>query len=169
MADLVREAPLGMIVRRFTGSKVLKFPEEKDGFHLPDTWKLVADAVEPSTGALELKGPVGREEVSAVLPEPDAVHEKKHHHHLHLEGAVTRVISRFHTRPWTEERFNIEKGEELESATHQAIMPQKTNEGHILVDWYTTTDPDNPQNWSPKKKNWILFILLLVLCDTLRC
>ena len=34
----------------------------------------------------------------------------------------------------------------------QPIEPQRTSEGIILVDWYSTSDQENPQNWSQKKK-----------------
>ncbi|KAK9241737.1 hypothetical protein V1506DRAFT_174835 [Lipomyces tetrasporus] len=35
------------------------------------------------------------------------------------------------------------------------IVPVKTSDGILLVDWYTTDDPDNPQNWSPwKSTSW---------------
>jgi MFS transporter, DHA1 family, multidrug resistance protein len=34
----------------------------------------------------------------------------------------------------------------------QPIVPEKTADGTILVDWYTTDDQDNPQNWSFRKK-----------------
>ena len=32
------------------------------------------------------------------------------------------------------------------------IIPERTSDGTILVDWYTTDDPENPQNWSQGKK-----------------
>jgi DHA1 family multidrug resistance protein-like MFS transporter len=32
----------------------------------------------------------------------------------------------------------------------------KTTGGIILVDWYTTDDPENPQNWPSSKKAWVL-------------
>jgi DHA1 family multidrug resistance protein-like MFS transporter len=39
-------------------------------------------------------------------------------------------------------------------------MPQKTSDGNILVDWYTTDDPANPQNWSNLKR----FFISLIIC-----
>lgn len=27
------------------------------------------------------------------------------------------------------------------------MAPQRTEDGYILVDWYTNNDPENPQNW----------------------
>jgi DHA1 family multidrug resistance protein-like MFS transporter len=42
--------------------------------------------------------------------------------------------------------------EQLRGAPSRPIVPTKTTDGTILVDWYTTTDPENPQNWSITKK-----------------
>lgn len=41
------------------------------------------------------------------------------------------------------------------------IAPTKTSDGTILVDWYTTDDPANPQNWPKATKNWVLLQLCL--------
>jgi DHA1 family multidrug resistance protein-like MFS transporter len=53
----------------------------------------------------------------------------------------------------TEEREAIERKES------RIIVPQKTAEGIILVDWYSTDDPENPQNWSLSKKSWVTWVL----------
>jgi DHA1 family multidrug resistance protein-like MFS transporter len=48
---------------------------------------------------------------------------------------------------------------DLERNRFLPIIPEKKNDGLVLVDWYTTDDPANPQNWSPFKKGFIIFIL----------
>ena len=53
----------------------------------------------------------------------------------------------------TEEREAVERQES------RVILPQKTEDGIILVDWYTTDDPENPQNWQFSKKAWVTFVL----------
>jgi MFS transporter, DHA1 family, multidrug resistance protein len=55
--------------------------------------------------------------------------------------------------------MRAERQLELERTKSLAIMPQKTSDGVILVDWYTTDDPENPQNWSSIKKGFVIFIL----------
>ena len=40
-------------------------------------------------------------------------------------------------------------------------MPEKTADGTILVDWYDTSDPENPQNWSSKKKGLVVLQIYL--------
>ena len=39
------------------------------------------------------------------------------------------------------------------------IAPTKTSDGKILVDWYTTDDPANPQNWASSRKSAVLLQL----------
>ena len=39
------------------------------------------------------------------------------------------------------------------------IIPTKTAEGVILVDWYTTDDVSNPQNWSFGKKGLVMALI----------
>lgn len=40
-----------------------------------------------------------------------------------------------------------------------ADSPLRTEEGIILVTWYSNNDPDNPQNWSAGKKAWVSIVL----------
>ncbi|OTA01152.1 hypothetical protein A9Z42_0015230 [Trichoderma parareesei] len=47
---------------------------------------------------------------------------------------------------------------------HSTIHPRKLETGIILVDWYSTDDADNPQNWSSKKK---VFVVLQIYLYTL--
>jgi len=35
MLDTIREAPVGQAIRWLSGSKLLRYPEEEDGFTLP--------------------------------------------------------------------------------------------------------------------------------------
>ena len=42
-----------------------------------------------------------------------------------------------------------------------ALAPTRTRDGNILVDWYSTDDQANPQNWSRVKKSTALLQLCL--------
>jgi hypothetical protein len=50
---------------------------------------------------------------------------------------------------------------EAEHTKSILIIPQLTDDGVILIDWYATDDPENPQNWSSLKKGIVVFILCL--------
>lgn len=43
----------------------------------------------------------------------------------------------------------------LQPEASRPIIPQRTADGTILVDWYTTDDPANPQNWRLRKKLFV--------------
>jgi DHA1 family multidrug resistance protein-like MFS transporter len=69
------------------------------------------------------------------------------------------VLSRTSTHPYSRERFDVEQNIAAEKTKSIAIAPTKTADGTILVDWYTSDDPANPQNWKASKKGWVLLQL----------
>lgn len=79
------------------------------------------------------------------------------HHGIHSE--LHSVFTRTSTRPYTRERFDIEQQLAAEKTKSIMIAPTKTSDGTILVDWYTTDDPANPQNWPASRKFAILLQL----------
>jgi MFS transporter, DHA1 family, multidrug resistance protein len=44
----------------------------------------------------------------------------------------------------------------LQKTKSEPIALQRSKDGYVLVDWYTTDDPENPQNWSNGKKRLVL-------------
>lgn len=95
--------------------------------------------------------------------------EALHTHKTHVtvmsgigaQPALTRTKTRETTRAYTSDRFDIEREERELKALGIPIVPQKTGDGNILVDWYTTDDPANPQNWSSRKKAFVGLQILL--------
>lgn len=81
---------------------------------------------------------------------------------------ISRATTREQTSQYTRERFEVEQEEAVDRQETTVIQPQKTTDGIILVDWYTTDDPANPQNWSPMKKFGaalnIFFYTFVVYC-----
>ena len=73
---------------------------------------------------------------------------------LEHQATLTRTKTRESTTPYTEERLGVEAELAAERTKSIAIAPTKTSDGTILVDWYTTEDPANSQNWSSKNLNW---------------
>lgn len=68
-------------------------------------------------------------------------------------------LERTKSRPYTEERLATDMAHELEKVQSRPIRPTITHDGLILVDWYSTDDPANPQNWSQGKKFWTAFLI----------
>ena len=125
MFDLLRDAPLGQIIRYATGNRVLLYPEERSDFELPKSY---ADSTPPDTSA-------------------------------NVSGTTT---------PQVTDENNIER--QLTDAEHPAdriasvpvaITPSRLKDGTILVDWYTTDDPENPQAWTASKKAFVALQICL--------
>lgn len=157
MSDLIREAPIGQFVRWATGNKVLQYPEEKPGFELPTSYATALNSDEKPASLLASRtssnAPVTLQRITTKTSQ-DGLED--------LEAAsLTRIKSRTETLPYTEERLEIEQTLALERIKSLPIAPTKTADGNILVDWYTTDDPANPQNWSNLKRGSVALIICL--------
>jgi MFS transporter, DHA1 family, multidrug resistance protein len=206
MEDIIREAPLGQLIRLITRNKFLKYPEEKPDFVCPNCYRNSESADSLSTiaeneASTEKPDPAGLNEAAEHKKDQDsfptandAMHHEdvenlqtqktnatvrsdidRHHDFEKLETAktnftirstmgarpvLTRTKTREMTRAYTQERFDIEREEQTVRELNLPIIAQKTEDGDILVDWYTTDDPANPQNWSSKKKIFAGTIIL---------
>ncbi|KAI9745816.1 MAG: hypothetical protein M1818_000497 [Claussenomyces sp. TS43310] len=160
MADIIREAPLGQILRWVTGNRVFKYPEEESDFQLPVAW------VASLNGEKSHLDTASSRSTSVPTPSPDVDDAKAEAEEAELAPYGTdieavRTLSRSQTRPFTQERLEIEKRDSIDRTLSRPIAPTKTRDGHILVDWYTTDDPADPQNWSAGKKRWVTFLICL--------
>ncbi len=167
MADLFREAPFGQLVRILSGNKFFLYPEEKEDFHCPHCYH--ADASLPSDKIVEQISDSDTNdaesearkiatqdtkldlEKSATSSDPDLEDGQEE------EPARALGLQRTQTLPYTNERLEIEKRLEIERTKSRPILPARTADGTVLVDWYNTDDPANPQNWSQKKKAFVAF------------
>ena len=181
MTEIIREAPLGQIIRWATGNKFLQYPEELSSFELPATYNAVLNSSEiqktptsPTSPRRPTKERTRSSSVSSssdenITPsrERDLDLEKHdtapaHEYNQHPERlSLSRTKSRLETMPFSEERLEIEAELAIERTQTRPIAPVKTSDGNILVDWYTTDDPANPQNWSNNKRLLISIIICL--------
>jgi MFS transporter, DHA1 family, multidrug resistance protein len=149
MADLIRESPIGQVIRFVTRDKYLRYPEEIAGFQIP--WEGVASAsvkeksADLSDGSnherdekdsergmekdLEAEGLARETTARGTLGTP-----------LSATATINRTKSREQTLPYSAERFETELQEEAERQQSAIIVPQKTSDGFTLVDWYTTDE-----------------------------
>jgi DHA1 family multidrug resistance protein-like MFS transporter len=149
MADLIRESPIGQVIRFVTRDKYLRYPEEIAGFQIP--WEGVASAsvkekfADLSDGSnherdekeserdvekdLEAEGLARETTARGTLGTP-----------LSATATINRTKSREQTLPYSAERFETELQEEAERQQSAIIVPQKTSDGITLVDWYTTDE-----------------------------
>lgn len=52
-----------------------------------------------------------------------------------------------------------ENGTDLERKLSNVLIPAKTPEGILLVNWYSADDPENPLNWPTWKKTYVTFLI----------
>ena len=170
VSDLVRDAAFGQVIRWVSGKRLLQYPEEKADFKLPDTWLNVA---KEEAGA----GPSSRPEFfesqtrpssssGSNLPDEENQLEKAETSASREEGQtaelrLSRTKTREETIPYTQERLDADEQHEIEKVKSIPIVPRKTSDGAILVDWYYTDDPANPQNWSTLRRSMITAVICI--------
>ncbi|KAJ5494302.1 Major facilitator superfamily domain general substrate transporter [Penicillium fimorum] len=141
MASVIRDAPFGQLVRLLTNNKYFQYPEEKPDFKLPDTWIQLSNSSENAS-----------DETNTTRQDSSRSDEYSEP----LSRASAEASLQF-----TEARLEADEQHEIEKVKSIPIAPKKTKDGSILVDWYYTDDPENPHNWSNRKR--ILITILICL------
>ncbi|KAH0532295.1 hypothetical protein TsFJ059_001005 [Trichoderma semiorbis] len=187
MADIIRDAAIGQLIRWVTKKRYLKYPEERDDFVLPEPWVQLMNGVPltshntstsdastaaegketggilrtPSNGSTrrDASPPPSRAPKDEEAPtEPRTRHSEDHHDH---HGGSHEHVQHSDLGDMTARRLREDEEHELEKVKSIPIVPQTTKDGAILVDWYYTDDPDNPYNWSRNKRLGINVLICL--------
>jgi DHA1 family multidrug resistance protein-like MFS transporter len=159
MSDLLRDAPVGQVIRWVTRNKYLQYPEEKADFQCPSSYQ---DTKSVGSGASSVASPDALEKRLEELPtDPNALTTAQTAADRESVALSDRTLSKIMTRPemsLVNTRADLEQAytnatrqETLKNQASRPIAPAVTSDGTILVDWYTTDDPENPQNWTPRK------------------
>jgi DHA1 family multidrug resistance protein-like MFS transporter len=172
MEGFIRTSAAGQLIRLFTGNRFLQYPDEKPGFTCPncyaDTSPNENHPNHERSGFLssQVEAVVGDRYVPRTSPsgQPEILLDSEAHAEdtLPRRGSSASTLTRMPTIAETEKvstRADLEnlyliasRRDEFRAAPSRAVEPEKTLDGIILVDWYTTRDPENPQNWSSTKK-----------------
>ncbi|CAF9904389.1 hypothetical protein IMSHALPRED_000018 [Imshaugia aleurites] len=164
MSDLIREAPIGQLLRFVTKNKVLRYPEEIPGFQLPEIYNTMLNAADSEKfGPSRSDSEQGEKNLKNEESFPDlrqhVTTRSDKSGDIEAPAVLTRTRTRESTKPYTEERLEVEAELQVERTKSTPIAPQKTSDGSILVDWYTTDDAANPQNWSNGKRAFVSMII----------
>ena len=136
ICELIREAPAGQLIRYFSYNRFLKYPEERSDFILPPHYQSL---LEPKQVP-----PISTEPIlvlSTVNLAPT----------LASEDTITETVATSEREAPTLEVNRRHDG---------SMVREKSSDGAILVDWYNTEDPENPQNWSDSKR----LVVTLTIC-----
>ncbi|MCJ1393951.1 hypothetical protein MMC18_006828 [Xylographa bjoerkii] len=163
MLDLLRDAPIGQLVRYLTRNKIFRYPEEETDFQCPSTYTIEGNpnstiVNEPTTRtSIEKVSTNGVDGTTAptLKSNLEKLSDTTSDVDSDLERQTSLGIRRTQTLPYTEERLECEQRLAASRIASIPIVPVKTSDGVTLVDWYNTNDPANPQNWSQKKKAFV--------------
>jgi DHA1 family multidrug resistance protein-like MFS transporter len=134
----------GQIVRYISGNRLFQYPEEKSGFVIPDLSKKKEKEEKKSE---ETAGSSGHETLNEAAGQHQDAGNKK-------EGDGKDVEKN------AEEPLRKEEQPKLLGAAEMALIASKS-ENYIIVDWYSDTDAENPQNWPASAKNTVMFCLYI--------
>lgn len=186
MSALIRDSALGQLIRYATKNKVLLYPEERPDFQCPLSYRGNEREGPQATSTIATPDETPEQDIEKTLFDkivtkvPLAQDANPAHRSESIEEApltpatgkdfdlaqvatfrtgLTRVDTRvtmekIHTRRDLEQAYTTAT---LEKGPTRPIIPEKLEDGTILVDWYDTDDPENPQNWSLRKKAFITF------------
>jgi len=183
MSDLIRDAPLGQLIRFVTRNKYLQYPEEKPDFKLPESWVAVInnpDAIieesSPNDNTVLTGTALASSASSTVAAEEDpklkAENEKnekseKNNENDDIERADPQPV-RLHrsrspqeTQAYTVDRLEADEEHDVEKVKSIPVVPKRTKDGSILVDWYFSDDNENPHNWTNNRRLGVSLIICL--------
>lgn len=128
MSILFNESPFGLMVSLLTGKTITPYPESKASFLLPETYSNSKHSDEERQSSIP----------SIIVEEFSSSAEAE-------DTTPHRYPGQFHTTTQSENR---------DIASHSTITTTSTifDTKFIVVDWYDTHDPANPQNWSTSIK-----------------
>ncbi|KAI1195222.1 major facilitator superfamily transporter [Nemania serpens] len=160
MSSVIRDTPLGQFIRLVTHNSVLQYPEEEADFQLPDEWLSVASASKPEDLSLCA---CSSDTSTLYAIGKNVQHEKGEGSFLSSESVssagTTSSADAVPSRRQDGRHDDIEQA--IEKAKSIPIAPRRTADGTILVDWYSTDDPANPQNWTNLRRLFVSFIICL--------
>ncbi|KAK4068293.1 uncharacterized protein Triagg1_7536 [Trichoderma aggressivum f. europaeum] len=161
MYDIFRESALGQAIRFLSRNKWLQYPEERPDFVLPPEYVALLSNSEKQHEATydQSSSHINNQRSGSLDPSSDSSQTADEDgEDLRRE----RTVGSIQRGPYMENgRFDPEQQIELKKTKSEPIVPHKTNDGVILVDWYTTDDPAKPHNWSSFKRSYIVFVICL--------
>ncbi|KAL5084605.1 hypothetical protein Trisim1_011606 [Trichoderma cf. simile WF8] len=160
MYETFRESALGQAIRFVSRNKWLQYPEERPDFVLPPEYlALLSNSEKQHEATSDRSNSHLNQRSSSPDPASDSSQTADEDgEDLRRE----RTVGSIQRGPYMEHgRYDPEQQIELKKTKSEPIVPHKTNDGVILVDWYTTDDQANPQNWSSFKRSYIVFVICL--------
>ncbi|KAF4998357.1 hypothetical protein FGRMN_3237 [Fusarium graminum] len=171
MSDLIRDAPLGQLIRLITRNKYLQYPEEKPGFQLPEAWNTVLNNPDviidesPNNRNAVLTGLASSASSTvAATEDPKTKGENEDNEKTEIEHQPMRLHrsrSPQETEAYTIDRLEADEEHNIEKIKSIPVVPKRTKDGSVLVDWYFSDDNENPHNWTNNRRLGVALIICL--------
>ena len=157
MEHIIRETAFAQFVRFLSKNKLFSYPEERADFKLPLQYYSELSGEDKSNAKFyhsdsRITPSLLSQAKTADGPDSNSGSE------LSIL-AMTRTKSKHYTLPYSNDRFEAEQQLAIEKTRSASIIPQRTADGLILVDWYTVDDPANPQNWPRGIRAFVVFLI----------
>lgn len=137
MTDYIRDAPLGQLIRFLSSNTHLQYPDEVAGFVYSN--KDLSSPITENTSQRQ-----SRDERELETKNNDLENQKQ-------VGPFSP-----HT-PGDDLALNL--GLALADADRTLKMSSMPDQKTALVNWYSSEDSENPQNWTSRKKAWVTFLI----------
>ncbi|CAF3625106.1 unnamed protein product [Fusarium graminearum] len=177
MSDIIRDAPLGQLIRFVTRNKYLQYPEEKPDFKLPDAWDtvinnpnvIVDESPANNNNNALLTGTALASSASSTVaatedPKIKSETDKETEDVERADSVPVRLYrsrSPQETQAYTIDRLEADEEHDVEKVKSIPVVPKRTKDGHILVDWYYSDDKENPHNWTNNRRLGVALIICL--------
>jgi len=145
VADIIRDAAVGQLIRLFTKKRLLRYQEEEPDFQVPafyDAANVPPQSNDVPTVDLEKQDDMSSGCNSSVCT---------------LNALDTSTLS---SKAELNELDTPEQ-HDLQQTGSKPVIPDKLDDGTILVTWYPADDQSNPQNWSLTKKSVTTSLIML--------
>ncbi|KAF3024241.1 hypothetical protein E8E14_011750 [Neopestalotiopsis sp. 37M] len=162
MSNVIRDAPIGQLIRLITRNRVLRYAEEQPDFALPEPWKKMMDneTKYQTSDSLSTSETTTSSSSSSIRQGGDD-DDNNNAETIHPSQPQSAVLSSTRNQADPEKTGNDVPELKLEKTKSIPIVPKKTKDGAILVDWYYSDDPENPHNWTNLRRAMVTVIICI--------
>lgn len=128
MLDILRDSTVGSIINSLSHGRLLPFPDQRDDFQIPKRY--LAPTIS-SQNANSLP-----QALTSVPRRPDSI-----------EGSDEKTLP--------VASLSLDEGRSAQLDIQSVKTAGSSTGGEIMVDWYGEDDPENPRNWSLKKRIFV--------------
>ncbi|KAL7928131.1 CHAT domain-containing protein [Trichoderma chlorosporum] len=165
--DLVRDAPVGQLIRLLSGNRLLQYPEERADLELPEAWlELVRDS---KAFASELA--IDQNDMSAgtIVPPIHIGSAKSEPSATDIEASETNEKQVNQRKAEEEGQSYLTESSNVSTKIADIIRHSQEHPGHersrgdrmALTELQAGADEMNPHNWSKKKRGVVTGIIFI--------